>query len=225
MGYSQGGIIGGAASALSNKWTRAILGVPGMNYAGLLLNRSIDWNTFKSVYNVSYKGPVEQQVVLQLAQLLWDRGENQGYAQHLTARPYTGLPAKQVFIIENYGDHQVANVGSEMLARTIGAGTTDPRSRRSSSERPRARTCRRSRSGVCRSSTTRRRSRPGSCCGTTARRPRRRPTTRPTGAAFGSDPHGYGRGNAKLLNQITTFLTTGVIPNECGTAACQSQTP
>ena len=32
------------------------------------------------------------------------------------------------------------------------------------------------------------------------------------------DPHGFGRGNALLLNQITTFLTTGVIPNECGTA-------
>jgi len=43
--------------------------------------------------------------------------------------------------------------------------------------------------------------------------------------AIVDDPHGYGRGNAKLLNQITTFLTTGVIPNECGTAACQSNTP
>ena len=47
----------------------------------------------------------------------------------------------------------------------------------------------------------------------------------PNGAAFGSDPHGFGRGNALLLNQITTFLTIGVIPNECGTAACQSKTP
>ena len=38
-------------------------------------------------------------------------------------------------------------------------------------------------------------------------------------------PHGFGRGNALLLDQITTFLTTGVIPNECGRAACQSKTP
>ena len=47
----------------------------------------------------------------------------------------------------------------------------------------------------------------------------------PNGAAYGSDPHGFGRGNALLLDQITTFLSTGVIPNECGAAACQSNTP
>ena len=53
------------------------------------------------------------------------------------------------------------------------------------------------------------------------------PTTNhaPDGPAFGSDPHGYGRGNAQLLDQITTFLGTGLIPNECGSAACQSNTP
>ena len=47
----------------------------------------------------------------------------------------------------------------------------------------------------------------------------------PNGDAFGHDPHGFGRGNTLLLDQITSFLTTGVIPNECGAAACQSQTP
>ena len=53
------------------------------------------------------------------------------------------------------------------------------------------------------------------------------PTTNlaPNGAAYGADPHGFGRGNALLLDQITTFLATGVIPNECGAAACQSNTP
>src|SRR6266436_277904 len=110
--YSQGGIMGGAASALSTEWTRAILGVPGMDYGGVLLNRSVDWNAFKSIFDVAYKGPVDEQVALQLGQLLWDRGENEGYAQHLTAHPYTGIPAKQIFIIENYGDHQVSNVAA-----------------------------------------------------------------------------------------------------------------
>ncbi len=37
MGYSQGGIMGGAVSAVSTEWTRVILGVPGMDYGGLLL--------------------------------------------------------------------------------------------------------------------------------------------------------------------------------------------
>jgi hypothetical protein len=28
-----------------------------------------------------------------------------------------------------------------------------------------------------------------------------------------------------LLSQITAFMSTGVIPNECGAMACQSNTP
>ena len=126
MGYSQGGIMGGAVSALSTEWTRAILGVPGMDYGGLLLNRSVDWNEFSPIFDVWYTDPVDQQVVLQLAQLLWDRGENEGYAEHLTSNPYAGIPAKQIFIIENYGDHQVSNAAAEMLARTIGAQNHQP---------------------------------------------------------------------------------------------------
>ena len=47
----------------------------------------------------------------------------------------------------------------------------------------------------------------------------------PDGPEFGQDPHGFGRGNAALLDEITTLLTTGVIPNECGALACQSTTP
>ena len=42
--------------------------------------------------------------------------------------------------------------------------------------------------------------------------------------SIGDDPVSAGR-NVLLLNQITTFLTIGVIPNECGTVACQSKTP
>src|SRR6185437_6856521 len=106
--------------------TRAILGVPGMDYGGLLLDRSVDWNEFSAIFGKAYTDPIDQQIVLQLAQLLWDRGENEGYAEHLTAHPYPGIPAKQVFIIENYGDHQVSNTAAEMLARTIGAHNHQP---------------------------------------------------------------------------------------------------
>ena len=74
-----------------------------------------DWNEFSAIYDVSYTDPDDQQVVLQLAQLLWDRGENEGYAEHITSHPYTGISAKQVFIIENYGDHQVSNTAAEIL--------------------------------------------------------------------------------------------------------------
>ena len=63
---------------------------PGMDYGGVLLNRSVDWNEFSAIFDVAYTDPVDQQIVLQLAQLLWDRGENEGYAEHLTSQPVSG---------------------------------------------------------------------------------------------------------------------------------------
>jgi hypothetical protein len=225
MGYSQGGIMGGAVSAVSTEWNRAILGVPGMDYGGLLLQRSVDWNEFSSIFNVSYTDPVDQQVVLQLAQLLWDRGENEGYAQHLTSHSYRGIPDKQIFIIENYGDHQVSNVAAEMLARTIGARNHQPAFNASFfGAAPRLNVPVEPQWGL-RKLDQSRPARAGLVLwdyGTPTP-----PTVNlaPNGAEFGDDPHGFGRGNALLLNQITTFLRTGVIPNECGAAACQSQTP
>jgi hypothetical protein len=225
MGYSQGGIMGGAVSAVSTEWNRAILGVPGMDYGGLLLQRSVDWNEFSSIFNVSYTDPVDQQVVLQLAQLLWDRGENEGYAQHLTSHSYRGIPDKQIFIIENYGDHQVANVAAEMLARTIGARNHQPAFNASFFGAPPRLNVPVEPQWGLRKLDQNRPARAGLVLwdyGTPTP-----PTVNlaPDGAEFGDDPHGFGRGNALLLNQITSFLTTGVIPNECGAAACQSQTP
>ena len=225
MGYSQGGIMGGAVSALSTEWSRTILGVPGMDYGGLLLNRSVDWNEFSAIYDVSYTDPDDQQVVLQLAQLLWDRGENEGYAEHITSHPYTGISAKQVFIIENYGDHQVSNTAAEMLARTIGARNHQPAFDKSFfGGTPRLNVPVTPQWGLAKLDQST--AAPAGLVlwdyGTPTP-----PTNNlaPNGPAYGSDPHGFGRGNALLLDQITTFLSTGVIPNECGTTACQSNTP
>ncbi len=225
MGYSQGGIMGGAVSAVSTEWSRVILGVPGMDYGGLLLPRSVDWNEFAAIYDKAYTNPVDQQVVLQLAQLLWDRGENEGYAEHLTSDPYPGIPAKQIFIIENYGDHQVANVSAEMLARTIGAQNHQPAFNPSFfGGTPRTNVPVVVQWGLSRLDQTK----PAKAgivlwdYGTPTP-----PTTdlAPNGAAYGADPHGDGRGNASLLTQITSFLKAGVIPDVCGGKACQSSTP
>ncbi len=225
MGYSQGGIMGGAVSALTTEWTRAILGVPGMDYGGLLLNRSVDWDEFAAVFTASYTDPVDQQVVLQLAQLLWDRGENEGYAQHLTSNPYPLTHAKQVFIIENYGDHQVSNLAAEMLARTIHARNHQPAFNPSFfGAPPRLNVPSVPQWGLTPLDQTK--PAPAGLVlwdyGTPTP-----PTVNlaPDGSAYGQDPHGFGRGNALLLDEITTFLATGVIPNECGSAACQSNTP
>ncbi len=119
-GNSQGGIIGGATTAVSTEWTKAVLGVPGMNYS-LLLSRSVDFDTYLAVLRTAYPDPTDQQIIFGVLQMLWDRAETNGYAQHLTADPYPGTKQHQVLLHVGFGDHQVSSYSAEFLARTIDA--------------------------------------------------------------------------------------------------------
>ncbi|MBI2168266.1 MAG: hypothetical protein HYU28_02020 [Actinobacteria bacterium] len=120
MGNSQGGIIGGSLTAFAQDWTRAILGVPGMNYS-TLLGRSVDYDPYEQIVDTTYPDEMEETILYSLIQILWDRGEANGYAHHLTDNPYPGTPEHQVILEAAFGDHQVANVSAEVEARTIGA--------------------------------------------------------------------------------------------------------
>jgi hypothetical protein len=119
-GGSQGGIMGGSLTAVAPDFTRAALGVPGMNYS-TLLQRSVDFDTYAQVMYRAYPKEIERQLILGLIQMLWDRGEADGYAHHMTTDPYPNTPAHQVILDMAYGDHQVTNWATEVEARTIGA--------------------------------------------------------------------------------------------------------
>ncbi|HWU69621.1 MAG TPA: hypothetical protein VN046_12120 [Stenotrophobium sp.] len=125
-GNSQGGIIGGVVIATSPDIHSGVLGVPGMNYS-TLLQRSVDFDTYASVLYAAYESSLDQQLVLSLMQMLWDRSENDGYAAHLRAgNNYPGLPAKRVLLTPAFGDHQVSMWTAEVMARTIGADVHCP---------------------------------------------------------------------------------------------------
>ena len=124
-GNSEGGIMGGAATAVARDWTRAVIGVPAMNYS-TLLQRSTDWDTYKAIFDPAYPDPTDHVLSIGIIQMLWDRGEADGYAQHLTRDPYPGTPAHEVLIHEAFGDHQVANIATEVEARSIGARVHRP---------------------------------------------------------------------------------------------------
>jgi hypothetical protein len=125
MGNSQGGILGGALTAIAQDFDRSVLGVPAANYS-LLLNRSVDFDQFRVVFDQSYPDRLAQQVVFALMQMLWDRGEANGYAAHITSDPLPGTPSHRVLMIEALGDHQVANIGTEVMARTMGIPVRQP---------------------------------------------------------------------------------------------------
>lgn len=120
LGASQGGILGGVPSSITKDWNRVILAVGGMGY-NLLLRRSVDFDQFAPPLEAAYPDHIDQAIALELMQQLWDRGENTGYAEHLTTSPYPGSNGpKTVMMLEAFGDHQVANVATEKLARTLG---------------------------------------------------------------------------------------------------------
>jgi hypothetical protein len=121
-GNSQGGIIGGALIAVSQDITRGVLGVPGMNYS-TLLDRSVDFAQYEAVFNAAYPSEVDRELVFGLIQPLWDRGENNGYAAHITRNPLPRTPTHKVLLHVGFGDHQVSNYSAEVMARTIGART------------------------------------------------------------------------------------------------------
>jgi hypothetical protein len=212
VGTSQGGILGGATSAIAQDWTRALLAVPAMNYS-TLLDRSVDFDVFALVFDPNYPDRVDRQVGMLAIQMLWDRGENNGYAQHITAEPYRRTPPKRVLLFEAFGDHQVANVATEVMARTIDArlrapGLADGRSADVD---------------------------PFWDLREVRRFPDRRGSylvvwdfgtpTPPVGNVpnrAGEDPHGMGRDQLEVLTLAQAFLERGELVDTCAGGPCQT---
>lgn len=124
-GYSLGGIEGGALSSLAQDFTRAALYVPGSEFS-LMIERSVDFSAFGQLIAQTYPDRLSVQVGIALIQLLWDRGEPDGYIDHLVRNPLPGTPVKHVLLQEVFGDHQVANIATETEARTLGLSVYTP---------------------------------------------------------------------------------------------------
>ena len=125
-GNSQGGIMGGFLTAVAPDWNRAVLGVTGIDYANLLVQRSTDFAPFGQVLYAAYPDPSMHPVILDLMQQLWDRGDPDGYAQYMTTKTLPGTPSHQVLMQIAYGDHQVSMYSAAVEARTIGASAYQP---------------------------------------------------------------------------------------------------
>ena len=124
-GNSQGAISGGGLAAYAQDYTRAVLGVTGMNYS-TLLRRSVDFDTFFLFLSATYPDAYETGLNMALLQMLWDRVEANGNATHVTADTYPDTPPKKILLHVAFGDHQVANVSAEVEARSMGARIHQP---------------------------------------------------------------------------------------------------
>ncbi len=121
-GNSQGGILGGALAAIAPDHRRAALGVPGMNFS-ILLTRSSNWKTYRVAFDPAYADQTTRPLAMSLIQMLWDRGESNGWSAHMSSDPPPGTPSHEVLMHVARGDHQVAPAAADIMARTIGART------------------------------------------------------------------------------------------------------
>jgi hypothetical protein len=119
MGASQGGIMGGALTAISPDATQSALLVGAMNYS-VLLPRSVDYAAYQPLLNNAYTDELSRPLLFSLIQMLWDRGEPDGYAHVMTDHPPPNTPAHNLALMVAVGDHQVTNYASEVEARTAG---------------------------------------------------------------------------------------------------------
>jgi len=99
---------------------RAVLGAATMDYAAVL-PRSTDFDAYLAVFKPAYPDEGQRLLILSIIQMLWDRGETDGWAGHTTSSPPPNTPAHTVLMHVAVGDHQVANAMSDVEARSIGA--------------------------------------------------------------------------------------------------------
>lgn len=207
-GISQGGIMGATTTAVAQDWTLAMLDVPAANY-GLLLDRSIDFDPFRAVLDPAYPSAADRALGLQLIQMLWDRGEANGYLQHLVDDPYADTPEHRVLLHVALGDHQVTNIATEVQARTLGLSVHRPvyADGRTTAANPwfglPALEYPFDGSGVVMWDS-------GAALPPDENQPSRE----------GADPHGDPRNTPAAIEQIVAFLTTGQIIDVCGDDPC-----
>lgn len=216
-GISQGGILGSALTAFAPDFTRAVAGVPAMNFT-VLMPRSTDWDLFAKIMYPAYPRQIERPLVFDLAQIVWDRGESDGVAAHITDDPLPNTPEHQLLLQVSFGDHQVSMYQAEVEARTIGARIHQPALApgRSPQRDPFW--------GITALPST-----PwnGSAITIWDAGPSvvRAPPLTNTAPRAGTDPHSLPRATPAARQQRSDFLQpNGTVDNVCGSAPCRSVT-
>lgn len=116
-GISLGGIMGTSFLGYSPDCERGVVNVAGGNW-GLLLQRSSNFRGFEFAFR-DYEGRVDRQVLLVLAQSLFDTTDPINVAPHLLRDRLPGVPEKRVLYQYGVGDAQVNNLASDTVVRSM----------------------------------------------------------------------------------------------------------
>ncbi len=125
-GNSTGGIQGGIVTAISPDVTRAVLGVSSIDWANWLIPRTQGIGDFATEQDTNYADLSARPLLLDLMQQIWDRGDPDGYVQHLISDQFPGTQPHHVLMQTAYGDMYVSMYSAAAEARTIGVDAYQP---------------------------------------------------------------------------------------------------
>jgi hypothetical protein len=111
--------------ALSPLFKRGGLIVGGGAYS-LMVWRNTSWASIEGIWNIYQRDVLERDLIFAMFQSQFDLVEPGTYADHLWRDPFPGLPEKRIMLVESYGDSQVPNISTEMMARTYGLPMSAP---------------------------------------------------------------------------------------------------
>ncbi len=125
-GGSLGGIQGSSFVAISPRFERGVMGVPGSGWMNMF-TRSSNWWPIKLVLDILYPDPLLQQMGIAVVQTQFDHSDPVNLSHLLFNDPLPDVPANRIVLLqEAIGDSQVPNMTSEMLARSIGVKQMTP---------------------------------------------------------------------------------------------------
>jgi hypothetical protein len=125
-GGSQGGIFGLTIMAVTENFPRGFLAVPGANYS-TLLHRASPFRLFLDLLEVAYPDRLDQQLLVGLAQQLWDRADPISYLPHILPGDLsTPAHPHRVLLHMARCDSQVSNLGTEIALRSLGIPQVAP---------------------------------------------------------------------------------------------------
>jgi hypothetical protein len=124
-GISMGSVYGGALSALSPHFDYAVLDLAGMNWANII-RRSNAWKLYSIAYEPAYPDRLVQALGVSLIQMVWDRADSNGYANHITRDPLPGSKLSRVLIQSPVGDQILTETAAELMQRSLGAQRHNP---------------------------------------------------------------------------------------------------
>ena len=124
-GISMGSVYGGALSALSPHFDYSVLDLAGMNWANIIRRGNI-WSLYAIAYEPAYPDRLVQALGFSLIQMIWDRADSNGYANHITRNPLPGSKLSRVLIQSPIGDQILTETAAELMQRSLGAQRHNP---------------------------------------------------------------------------------------------------